>query len=164
MKRLALALAAGLGSLLAQSGIAPPLAGYIRDKAGDLRPVHGITGNLLVGRPVASGVIEAYFSGRFGVARTATGYYLFGADGQLLGPLESVVQKPLPETLSVEAEGLVFRKTDGTELRSRMTGAVLGIEQMSEGWFHVRQEGRSLAVRVREDRLEVFQLPGSPQP
>ena len=87
MKRFFLILVAAAGGLLAQSGISPPRAGYIRDDAGGLRPVYGVAGSFVLGDPIASGVISAAFSGRLGLAKTAGTLYAFDREGRLLGQL-----------------------------------------------------------------------------
>jgi hypothetical protein len=112
-----------------------------------------------VGEPIAGGVLSVFFSGRFGLARTPDGLYAFGADGRLVGPIEAAGDQPLPPPLVAEGGQLILRRTDGPELRTNLAGPVLSIEQMGEDWFHVRQEDRSLAVRVKEDRLEIYRLP-----
>ena len=198
MKRALLAFAATLSGLLAQSGISPPLAGYVKDNGGALRPVYGVAGNLVLGKPIAEGVISVAFSGRIGLAKTSDSLYAFDPQGQPLGRMdapegparffvpaggmvaqaclsgtsESIVWKDggfqsvfttdceapaLP--LFSDGDALVFRKADGTELRSEIEGPALSIEQMGEGWYSVRQAQRRLAVRVFEDRLETYRLP-----
>ena len=158
MRRLLL-MAAGVGILSAQSGIGPPLAGYMRDSSGALRPVYGVFGNLVLGEPIARGVVAASFSGRVGLARTADGTYAFDASGRSLGRVPVARRKLPPLALVVEGEELVFRGPGGVELRTRVEGVVLGIERMGENWFQVHQAGRHLAVRALEDRLEVCTLP-----
>ena len=76
------------GGLLAQSGITPPRLGYIRDEAGALRPVYGVAGSFVLGRPIHKRpVISAAFSGRLGLAKTATALYAFNREGRRLGRL-----------------------------------------------------------------------------
>ncbi len=198
MTRILLALAAMVGSLLAQSGISPPLTGYAKDSGGALRPVYGVAGNLVLGVPIAEGVISAAFSGRVGLAKTSDSLYAFDPRGRPLGRIdapdgparfsfsvdgtmalvclsgtsESILWKDggfqsvsvtdcetpaLP--LFSEGDELVFRKADGTQLRKKIGGPALSIDQMGEGWFSVREETRRLAVRVFEDRLETYRLP-----
>jgi len=88
MKRRCLILAAAAGGLLAQSGITPPRVGYIRDEAAALRPVYGVTGSFVLGRPINKRpVISAAFSGRLGLAKTAASLCAFDRDGRRLGRL-----------------------------------------------------------------------------
>ena len=159
MMRRLLLLAAAVGILSAQSGIGPPLAGYMRDSSGYLCPVYGVFGNLVVGEPVARGVVGAFFSGRIGLARTANGTYAFDATGTFLGRVPAARRRPPPLALVAEGEDLVFRGPGGVELRTPVEGIVLAIERMGENWFQVHQAGRRLAVRVIEDRIEVCTLP-----
>jgi hypothetical protein len=208
MKRFFLILAAAAGGLLAQSGISPPRAGYIKDDAGGLRPVYGVAGSFLLGDPIASGVISAAFSGRLGLAKTSGALYAFDREGRLIGQFpaaegpaqfmfsrggsEAIVFLPdtsewvrwrngefqlLPiadhgesalsagltladGTLVFAADNeLVLRKADGSETRTSLTGPILSIEQMGEGWIHVREAGRHTAVRLAGDRIEVYRLP-----
>ncbi len=88
MKGHCLILLAVAGGLLAQSGITPPRVGYIRDEAGALRPVYGLAGSFVLGRPINKRpVISAAFSGRLGLAKTAAALYAFDREGQRLGRL-----------------------------------------------------------------------------
>ncbi len=162
MKRALLVLAAA-GTLVGQSGVGRPLAGFIRDADGALRPVFGIAGNLVAGRAVAHGVLAAGYSGRNGWAQTAEGWFRFGADGVLHGPAARQRLHASPPPLVWEADTLVLARPGGAALRAAVQGPVLSIEQMGEDWFHVRQPGRGLAVRATEDRLEVFPLPEAAQ-
>ena len=158
MSRALFALAAALGGLLAQSRIELPFAGYVRDGAGALRPVYGMTGNLLVGKPIAQGVIAAIFDGRVGLARTQDAVYGFDRDGRLLGQIPADWEDPvLP--ITQDGDELVARRADGSELRAKVEGSVLAIEQMGDGWFCVHQADLRLAVRLLEDRIEISRLP-----
>jgi hypothetical protein len=88
MKGHCLILVAAAGGLLAQSGITPPRVGYIRDEAGALRPVYGVAGSFVLGQPINKRpVISAAFSGRLGLAKTATALYAFDREGRRLGRL-----------------------------------------------------------------------------
>ena len=162
MRRVLFALTVALGGLLAQSGIELPFAGYARDGSGALRPVYGMTGNLLVGKPIAQGVIAAIFDGRVGLARTQDAVYGFDRDGRFLGQIPVDWEDPvLP--ITHDGDELVVRKADGTELRAKIEGPVLGIEQMGEGWFCAHQADRRLAVRLLDDRLEISRMPEAEQ-
>ena len=158
MRRALLTVAAALGGLLAQSRIELPFAGYARDGAGALRPVYGMSGGLLVGKPIAQGVIAAIFDGSVGLARTRDAVYGFDRDGRLLGQIPVEWEDPVL-AITHDGDELVVRKPDGTELRTKVEGSVLAIEQMGEGWFCVHQADRRLAVRLQEDRLEISRLP-----
>lgn len=109
MKRHCLILLAAVGGLLAQSGIAPPRVGYIRDEAGALRPVYGVAGNFVLGRPVnRRPVISAAFSGRLGLAKNTAALYAFDREGRRLGRL-AVADGPAQFAFSPDgSEALVF--------------------------------------------------------
>ena len=157
MRRTLLFLAA-FGGLLAQYGLAPPLAGFVRDGAGALRPVYGVPGNFVSGEPVARGVEAAIFDGQAGLAKTRDAVYAFDGEGRLLGRIEAEWEPPvLP--IRVEGDELAVRRADGSELRAKIEGEVLAIEQMGAGWYCVHQADRRLAVGLRDDRLEISRLP-----
>jgi hypothetical protein len=186
--------------VLLAAAIAPPQAGFIRDGAGELRPVHGLAGSFVLGEPVASGVQSAAFSGRTGLAKTRDTLRAFDAEGRLLGETPAAEGPArfafssdgweavafLPETcetirwrngsfepastqdcqapaspLSADGDELIWRRPEGTEIRTKLAGPPLWIEQMGDGWFHVWESGRHTAVRLRDDRLEIYRLPGS---
>jgi hypothetical protein len=137
MKARALALMAVAGGLLAQSGIQPPLAGFIHDSAGLLRPVYGMAGNFILGKPIVRRAIA----------------------------MKALTSLHLADGTSVYAEGgdLVFRKAGGAETRTTLGEEVLAIERMGEVWIHVSQAGRHSAARLVEDRIEVYRLPEAAQ-
>jgi hypothetical protein len=124
------------GALLAQSGISPPLAGFLRCEDGKLRPVYGLAGNFVLGAPIAQ--------------ETRT---------QPLRNGRTTLSLPGGALLLAEENGLVYRKADGAELRTPLDAPVLRIERMSDTWIHVRVAGKSLAVRLAGERLEVYRLP-----
>jgi hypothetical protein len=150
------------GGLLAQSGIEVPLAGYIRDGAGALRPVHGVAGSFQVGAPILTGVVAVLFNGNVGLARTGEGLFAFDKAGRLFGPVDGEWEAP-PCPIFTDGDELVFRKGDGTEIRAKIDGAVLGIEQAGEEWFAVHQPDRLLAVRLAGESLEIWRLPEASQ-
>ena len=63
-------MALGQGSLFAQ--LAPPRIGYVSDSTGAFRPVLGVSGNFLLGEPLADSVVSAGFSGTFSFFKTDT--------------------------------------------------------------------------------------------
>jgi hypothetical protein len=108
MKPRCLILVAVASVLLAQSGITPPRVGYIRDEAGALRPVYGVTGSFVLGQPIARRVISAAFSGRLGLAKTAAALYAFNREGRRLGRLP-VADGPAQFVFSPDgSEAIVF--------------------------------------------------------
>ena len=136
MRRASLVLLAVAGALLAQSGISPPLAGFIRCEDGKLRPVYGLAGNFVLGVPVAE-------------------------ETRRIAPRQARTALSLPGGARLLAEGndLVYRKADGAEVRAALGGPVIRLERMSDAWSHVRAAGKSFAVRLADHRLEVYRLP-----
>ena len=116
MKRAISALLAAAALLLAQSGIMPPLAGFIRNGAEELRPVYGVAGNLVLGSPVAYGVVWAGFSGRTGMFKSQDKLIYFDASGRLTGVMsaEGFDEPALP--LRAEGPELIWLRSDGTEI------------------------------------------------
>ena len=209
MKGHFLILVAAAGGLLAQSGITPPRVGYIRDEAGALRPVYGLAGSFVLGRPMNKRpVISAAFSGRLGLAKTAAALYAFSPEGRRLGrlaaadgpaqfvfspdgsearvflpdtsewfrwrnggfqpvPVEDTGEMVIPtgltlaggKSLVAEDNELVLRMPDGTEKRTTLTGPILNLEWMGEGWLYVREADRHTAARLVKDGLEVYRFP-----
>jgi hypothetical protein len=70
--------------LAAQSGLTAPSLGWIVDRAGDLRPLTGISGNVLLGDPAASQVLAAASSDKYVVWKTADTLSWRGPDGQVI--------------------------------------------------------------------------------
>ena len=136
MRRASVILLAVAGALLAQSGISPPLAGFIRCEDGKLRPVYGLAGNFVLGVPVAE-------------------------ETRRIAPRQARTALSLPGGARLLADGndLVYRKADGAELRTPLDAPVLRLERMSDTWVHVRVAGKSFAVRLAGGRLEVCRLP-----
>jgi hypothetical protein len=136
MRRASFILLAVAGALLAQSGISPPLAGFIRCEDGKLRPVYGLAGNFVLGSPVEE--------------ETRT---------QPVRNGRTTLSLPGGARLLAEENDLVYRKADGVELRTTLDAPVLRLERMSDAWIHVRSAGKSFAVRLAGERLEVYRLP-----
>lgn len=67
----------------AQSGVAPPLVGYIRDAERDLRPVLGVSGNFVLGDSVAHQVVSSAFSGSSGILKTESELKVFDRSGRI---------------------------------------------------------------------------------
>ena len=68
MRALILFSLAAVGS--AQSPLAPPLAGIVRDPLGQVRRIFGVSGNLIAGPVERSGVVNVEFTGRAGMMKT----------------------------------------------------------------------------------------------
>lgn len=69
----------------AQPGLAPPEIGYLRDSAGNVRPLHGISGTFWLGGAVASAAVSAASSGRASMILTRFGVQVLDASGHSVG-------------------------------------------------------------------------------
>ena len=78
-----------LASAWAQLGLIAPKVGLIQDDANVVRPVYGIAGNFVVGDPLASGVISAAFSGKFGLVKTHATLAVIDRSGQTIASMET---------------------------------------------------------------------------
>ncbi len=136
MRRASFILIAVAGVLLAQSGISPPLAGFIQCEDGKLRPVYGLAGNFVLGAPLPQ-------QRRLMPTRQA----------------ETALSLPGGARLLAEENDLVYRQADGAEVRAALGGPIIRLERMSDAWIHVRAAGKSFAVRLAGGRLEVYRLP-----
>ena len=135
MRRRLFLLAAVTSGLGAQSGIAPPLAGYIRCEDGRLRPVYGIAGSFVLGAPVSE------------------------PDEPQSPPGSPDLSLPGGARLFSEENDLVCRQADGAETRVTLGAPAIRIERMGGIWIHVRTAGKSFAVRVSSGRIGVYRLP-----
>ncbi len=70
--------------LCGQPALSPPVAGLIRDPDGALRPLFGVRGNFLLGRPLLEGAVSAAFSGRFGLVKTESEILLLDGAGEVI--------------------------------------------------------------------------------
>jgi hypothetical protein len=161
MKGYVLVLVAAAGELLAQSGIAPPRVGYIRDDAGGLRPVYGVAGSFVLGRPINERpVISAAFSGRLGLAKTAAALYAFSPEGRRLGRL-AAMDGPAQFAFSPDgSEAIVYMPSTSEWFRWRSGGfQPVPVEDLGE---LVRPTGLALAggkSLVVEDNELVLRKP-----
>jgi len=81
-------LAAGLlisAFATAQPGLAPPEIGCFRDSAGNVRPLHGISGTFWLGAPVISGVDSVASSGRASMIVAGNRLRVLDGSGHPLG-------------------------------------------------------------------------------
>jgi len=76
-------------SAAAQSGIRPPQLGFAGTADGTLRPIYGVAGNFILGRPVQDKVISEAFSGSVGFLKTETTLEAFGKQGQVLATTDA---------------------------------------------------------------------------
>ena len=73
----------------AQTALAPPEVGFMRDSSDSLRPVHGIAGNFLLGDPVAAGVVSAGYSGSFGLIKSGPAVMVMDRTGSIIASSEA---------------------------------------------------------------------------
>ena len=72
----------------AQSSLAPPLLGFVEDSASALRPAYGVSGNFILGPPVASKIASVAFSGSIGLLKTDSSLAAFDSKGNLLASVD----------------------------------------------------------------------------
>lgn len=85
----------------AQPGLAPPRLGFIAAADHSLRPVLGLSGNLLLGSPAAEGVSSAGWSGSFGLIKTSSSLMAFDPSHTLA----SIDAVPGPALFAFSASG-----------------------------------------------------------
>ncbi len=73
----------------AQTSLAPPQVGFIRDSGNALRPVYGIAGNFVLGPAASTGVVSAAFSGSFGWVKTDSTLLVTDRLGQALTSMDA---------------------------------------------------------------------------
>lgn len=153
---------------------APAALGFIRDRAGALRPVHGVAGNFVLGDPLEIGVLAASFSGHLGFAKTVNALLIF-EDGKLSRRIDApdgtatfVWEQPdqlshmrftntgdCVRPVDSRLETVACKADSEAPLPADAPEAVGGIEQMSRDWRVVRTESGLFAVR----KETVYQLP-----
>ena len=84
MTRLAGIILLWAAALAAQPGLTTARIGYIRDAAGRLRPLFGLSANFILGEAEHSGVISAACSGRFVLVKAEDSLVLLGEGGGLV--------------------------------------------------------------------------------
>jgi hypothetical protein len=85
----------------AQQGLAPPRVGFITGTDHSLRPVLGLSGNLLLGNPAAEDVLSAAWSGSFGMVKTTSSLMAFDAN-HILASVDAV---PGPALFAFRSNG-----------------------------------------------------------
>ena len=145
--------ALGQGPVFAQ--LVPPRIGLVSDLTGALRPVIGVSGNFLMGDPVARSVLSAACSGTFSFVKTET----------TLSILDGVTETDFPSPAGPALfsffghAGFAFfpsdgslRRWDGVNLNSvaldAFTGDVLALAQSDANhvWLAVRQSDAQVYV------------------
>ena len=88
------------------------------------------------------------------------------AQTALLGVAAPVLMLSTGEIVSSDSDGIVLRKTDGSERHiSAVLPASFALQQMGEGWLQVQDlaSGRQFAIRIAQNREQSYQLPGVDQ-
>jgi hypothetical protein len=70
---------------LAQGGLTPPRIGFVRDGAGNIRPLFGISGNFWLGEKVAADGVSLASSRSFSILKTSRAILVYNAVGDLVG-------------------------------------------------------------------------------
>jgi len=97
-----------LPSAWAQPAIAPPLLGFLEDSASALRPAYGVSGNFILGPPVASKIVSVAFSGSIGMLKTDSSLAAFDSTGKLLASLDTAYGPALFAFSPAGTTALVF--------------------------------------------------------
>ena len=136
-----------LAGSLALAQLQAPRIGLVRQSDGTVRPLFGMTANVLYGDPVPlSGATAASFSGQAGLIATAGHIFLTDADGMTLDSFETPEEKPFlsitdgPTTAFVwlpsanvllqwNGRGFTSLSIDG----SRLTGSLVDIRNGPHG-------------------------------
>jgi hypothetical protein len=88
------------------------------------------------------------------------------AQTALLGVAAPVLMLSTGEIVSSDSDGIVLRKTDGSERHiSAVLPASFALQQMGEGWLQVQDlaSGRQFAIRIAQNREQSYQLPEADQ-
>ncbi len=101
MHKLVLILFIAAMGAFAEQGLAPPQLGFIDASDHTLRPVLGISGNLLLGSAAAENVEAAAFSGSVGLVKTTTSLMAFDAT-HMLGSVDAA---PGPALFAFASDG-----------------------------------------------------------
>jgi hypothetical protein len=179
MIRVCLFLLLGVGTAVSQ--IAAPAAGFVRDRAGCLRPVFGASGSFVLSEILEEGVLSAGFGKTAGFAKTADTLLVIRSGEvaeRLPAPTGPAVFYPdasgemariyFPVTRDLwRARGSGWEKFAEEQqpdnvlpepVRLAFAETVVDWEWLSDEWIIVRQPTVLHAVRVVGERL-VVQLP-----
>jgi hypothetical protein len=88
------------------------------------------------------------------------------AQTALLGVAAPVLMLSTGELVSNDSDGIVLRKTDGSERHiSAQLPASFALQQMGDGWLQVQDlaSGRQFAIRIAQNREQSYQLPEADQ-
>ena len=177
-------------SAFAQTSVAPPSIGVVRDSSGDIRPVVGTSGYFILGEPVIQSAISAAFSGRAGLVKTDSEVLVLDAQLAIIGRSDappgpavfSFTDAGAPAFAKFPSNGETLQFTndpavsilpivEGQEIvapdgrRIRVDFNIDSLEQMSRNWIAVRESGgtRIFALRLDQKDLRLYQLPEAAQ-
>jgi hypothetical protein len=178
-----------LCAAIAMAQIRPPQAGFVRDRAGALRPVLGVAGAFILGEAVETGVLSAGFSRDLGFVKTASELVVF-RDGLAVERMEAPAG---PAEFTFGARPTIYfvdtgemwewpRRTGSRAARSlaelhcesgdivlasgervRTPEPAAEVERMSDDWVVARTASALYAVRVTGAGRTIVQLPELPQ-
>ena len=78
----------------------------------------------------------------------------------LIGVNSPVFLLPTGALIFPEADGLAIRKPDGTQLHIDVTlPDNFTFQQMGDGWIEIRGAGPQFALRIVENREQIYRLP-----
>ena len=144
----------------AQSGMAAPAIGAMRDALGLWRPVQGVAGNFVLGEPAPEP--EPWPASRNSIEERNGALFIVAPDGSTVGALPPEAQQPIllldRDVLYATGEELVFGA-----VRVPCSG-VTALRRMSEDWVQVSAEDREYALRIEAGREALYVLPAAPLP
>jgi hypothetical protein len=164
-------------ALCCAAQISDPRIGFVRDRAGDLRPVYGVAGAFVLGDSIQSGVLSAAFNGSGGLAKTADELLVF-REGKLT---ERFAAPEGAASFGFDSQGKPdwVRFANGSCLRwkgataesgdcpaepegerVRLPGGAAEQEPVGEEWLCARSASALWILRARENREpEIYRLP-----
>jgi hypothetical protein len=160
-------------ALECQAEVSAPLIGYMRDRGGSLRALHGIAGAFVPGPVLESNVVAAAWSGTAGFAKTDRELLILDATG--IVERRSAPAGPATFGFLPGGEPAWVRFADGScgellgrcpsvrearpPLRCRVPDGVIGVEPLGEGWLLARADDKLYAIRTRPETDEIYELP-----
>jgi hypothetical protein len=102
---------------LSQSGLTPPRIGFVRDGAGNVRPLFGISGNFWLGEKVAAAALSVASSGSFSILKTARAILVYDALGGLVGRPTTAAGSALCAFTPAGAPAFAWLRDSGELLR-----------------------------------------------
>jgi hypothetical protein len=102
---------------LTQSGLTPPRIGFVRDGAGNVRPLFGISGNFWLGEKVAAAALSVASSGSFSILKTSRAILVYDATGNLVGRSTAAAGSALFAFTSAGSPAFAWLQDSGELLR-----------------------------------------------